>query len=121
MASEPLPEPDSEQFAALVGGGGPGLVYGLLYWRRANPPTASEISFFLQAAASDDSSADAVLRVLRNYFDIALVERGGAGRYELRGWAPGRPGSGVLPHKLAVASAGSRSCAYCVASGFPAT
>ena len=94
MSNEPLPEPESEQLAALLGEGSVRLVYGLLYRRRRNPPTATEISFFLDAAASAGISADRVLRSLKTQFDIATVIRDGDERYELRGWADHRPSAG---------------------------
>ena len=96
MSHEPLPEPESEQLAALLGEGSARLAYGLLYRRQTNPPTAAEIGFFLDTAASARMPADRVLRSLRTHFDIASVVRDGGERYELRGWAPyhretGRP------------------------------
>jgi hypothetical protein len=87
VAYDPLPEPESEQLAALLGEGAARLVYGLLCRRRRNPPTAAEISFFLDAAASAGMSADRALRSLRTHFDIATIVRNGSERYELRGWA----------------------------------
>jgi hypothetical protein len=87
MSQEPLPEPEGEQLAALLGDSSTRLAYGLLYRRRSNPPTAAEIGFCLDAAASGGTSADRVLRSLRAHFDIAAVVRHGDERYELRGWA----------------------------------
>jgi len=91
VAYDPLPEPESEQLAALLGEGAARLVYGLLCRRRRNPPTAAEISFFLDAAASAGMSADRALRSLRTHFDIATVTRDGSERFELRGWSTHRP------------------------------
>jgi hypothetical protein len=91
VAYDPLPEPESEQLAALLGESAARLVYGLLCRRRRNPPTAAEISFFLDAAASAGMSADRVLRTLMTHFDIAVVVYDGDERYELRGWAAHRP------------------------------
>lgn len=91
VAYDPLPEPESEQLAALLGEGAARLVYGLLCRRRRNPPTAAEISFFLDAAASAGMSADRALRSLRTHFDIATITRDGSERFELRGWAAHRP------------------------------
>lgn len=65
MSHEPLPEPESEQLAALLGEGSARLAYGLLYRRQTNPPTAAEIGFFLDTAASARMPADRVLRSLR--------------------------------------------------------
>jgi hypothetical protein len=97
MADTPLPEPESEQLAALVGSGSIRLVYGLLHRRQRNPPTPGEIGLFLQAAASADTSAARALRYLRDYFDIAAVTAQGEERYQLRGWAGTKPASSVLP------------------------
>lgn len=91
VAYDPLPEPESEQLAALLGESTARLVYGLLRRRWRNPPTAVEISFFLDAAASAGMSADRALRSLKTHFDIATVVRDGSERYELRGWAIHRP------------------------------
>jgi hypothetical protein len=98
MSNEPLPEPESEQIAALLGEGSARLVYGLLYRRKSNPPSASEIRFFLDAAASAGMSIDRVLRSLRNYFAIASVVRDGGEQYALRGWAPHQPATGRPPY-----------------------
>jgi hypothetical protein len=88
MSHEPLPEPESEQLATLLGDSSARLAYGLLYRRRSNPPTAAEIGFFLNAAASAGLSNDRVLRSLKAHFEIASVIRDGDERHELRGWAP---------------------------------
>jgi hypothetical protein len=79
----PLPEPESEQLAALLDESAARLVYGLLCRRRSNPPTTAEISFFLDAAASAGVSGDRALRSLRIHFDIATVIRDGVERHEL--------------------------------------
>jgi hypothetical protein len=95
MSYEPLPEPESEQLAAVMGESSARLVYGLLYRRGSNPPTVAEIGFFLSAAASAALSADRVLLSLKTHFDIASVVRAdGNERYELRGWAPHHLGTG---------------------------
>ncbi len=115
MSYEPLPEPESEQLAVLLGEGAVRLVYGLLYRRRANPPTAAEIGFFLDAAASAGMSTDRVLRSLRAHFDIASVVRDGGERYELRGWAPHYPVTGrpVLSLRRRAEALAPGFCAQC--------
>ena len=95
MPHEPLPDPESEQLAALLGDGTGRLVYGLLYRRRPSPPTASEIGFFLTTAASASMPADRVIRSLRTHFDITEIGRDGDTRYELRGWAPQHTATGL--------------------------
>lgn len=101
MAETPLPEPESEQLAVLLGTSNLRLVYGLLYRRRDSPPTAAEIRFFLQTAAASTGSADQALRSLRDYFDIAAdVDAQQAVRYRLRSWAGARSPSDVLPISL---------------------
>jgi 5-methylcytosine-specific restriction endonuclease McrA len=97
MSGTPLPEPESEQLAALLGSGSLRLVYGLLHRRRGNPPTADEIRFFLQASAAADGSVDRALRGLRDHFDVVAVTLEGTVRYQLRGWAGARPASQALP------------------------
>lgn len=96
MADTPLPGPESERLAALVGGGSLRLVYGLLYRRQDNPPTAKEIAFFLQAASAD-TSVDGVIRSLREYFEITTELLKGEERYKLRGWAGSRPVTELVP------------------------
>ncbi len=115
MHDRPLPEPESEQLATLPDDGSTRLVYGLLYRRRRNPPTAAEIRFFLEAAGSDSAMADSALRSLESYFDIAVVTCDGAARYELRGWSDTPPMPGTQPLSLrrrAQALAAGR-CAQC--------
>ena len=115
MPHEPLPEPESEQLAALLGDGTARLVYGLLYRRRSNPPTAAEIGFFLNAAASASMSTDRVIRSLRTHFDIAEIDRNGGERYELHGWAPHHSATGIpvlsLPRRAQALAPGL--CAQC--------
>jgi HNH endonuclease len=115
MAHTRLPEPESEQLAALIGNSSLRLVYGLLYRRRRNPPTADEVSFFPQAAASDDVPADQATRGLRDYFDIAMVTLDGADRYQLRGWAGIRSPADVLPisSRLRAQALAPARCAQC--------
>ena len=95
MPPEPLPDPESEQLAALLGDGTARLVYGLLYRRRSSPPTAAEIGLFLSAAASASMPADRVIRSLRTHFDITDIDRDGGTRYELRGWAAQHRSTGL--------------------------
>jgi hypothetical protein len=115
MTDTPLPEPESEQLAALVGSGSIRLVYGLLHRRQHNPPTEGEIGLFLQAGASADTSADRALRYLRDYFDIATVGAQGEERFKLRGWAGIQPISGVLPvsSRLRAEILAPARCAQC--------
>jgi hypothetical protein len=115
MSPEPLPEPESEQLAVLLGDGAARLVYGLLYRRRSNPPTLDEIGFFLKAAASANMSADRVIRSLRTHFDISGIVRGGGERYELRGWAPHHAATGmpVLSLRRRAQALAPGLCAQC--------
>lgn len=116
MFHEALPEPESEQLAALLEEGSVRLVYGLLYRRRRNPPTATEIGFFLNAAAASAGiSADRSLRSLETHFEIETVIRDGEKRYELRGWAARNPAEGrppLRPRRRAQALA-SGTCGMC--------
>jgi hypothetical protein len=114
MADTPLPEPESERLAALVGGGSLRLAYGLLYRRRSHPPTADEIVFFLQTASAD-TPFDQVLRGLRDYFDVALATIDGQERYELLGWAGTRPVGDFVPisSRLRAQALASGRCTMC--------
>jgi hypothetical protein len=96
MADTPLPGPESERLAALVGGGSLRLVYGLLYRRQDNPPTVKEIAFFLQAASANASVSE-VVQSLREYFEITAELLKGEERYRLRGWAGSRPVTELVP------------------------
>jgi HNH endonuclease len=93
--SPQLPEPDSEQIAALVGSTTQRLLYGFLYRRRDNPPTLGELRFFVSDALGEDqSSTERRLREPRRYFEI---EADVQGRYLLTGWSPTRPPSAGIP------------------------
>lgn len=82
-----LPEPDSEELAALVGSEVQRVLYGLLYRRRSNPPTMVELrAFVADAFGEDHSQTDRRLRELRRFFDIQAVQAGADYRYLLRGW-----------------------------------
>jgi hypothetical protein len=101
VADTPLPEPESEQLASLLGTSNLRLVYGLLFRRRGNPPTAAEIRFFLETAATSAGPADQVLRGLKDHFEIAAeVDGEQAVRYRLLGWAGTRSPADWLPVSL---------------------
>jgi HNH endonuclease len=90
--SPKLPEPDSEQIAALVGSTTQRLLYGFLYRRRDNPPTMAELRFFVaNALGEDQSQTDRRIRELRRYFEIEAAWIDNQSRYLLRGWSPTRP------------------------------
>src|SRR5258705_1789090 len=95
MADSPeLPEPDSEQIAALVGSTTQRLLYGFLYRRRDNPPTMVELRFFVtNALGEDQSQTDRRVRELRRYFEIEAARIDNGSRYVLRGWSATRPHS----------------------------
>jgi len=87
-----LPEPDSEELAALVGSTTQRLIYGLLYRRRSNPPTLAELKLFATDSLGEDGGrTDQWLRELQRYFDIEAAGAPGHERYALMGWSPGRP------------------------------
>ena len=95
VAYDPLPEPESEQLAALLEESTARLVYGLLYRRRRNAPTAArDPASSWMPPRRPAFPADRVLRSLKTHFDIATVIRDGGERYELRGWAAHRPSAG---------------------------
>ena len=87
-----MPEPDSEQIAALVGSTTQRLFYGFLYRRRDSPPTMAELRFSVaNALGEDQSQTDRRVRELRRYFDIEAARAGNEHRYLLRGWSATRP------------------------------
>jgi hypothetical protein len=89
--ADDLPEPESDELAAIVGSSALRLLYALLYRRRDNPPTMAEIRLFLATALGGDQvHFDRRLRELRGQFDIPAVPIGGKFRYPLRGWAATR-------------------------------
>lgn len=115
--TDSLPEPDSEQIAALVGSATQRLFYGLLYRRRANPPTMTELRFFVaNALGEEQSQADHCVRELRRYFEIEeAVSADGENRYILRNWSPTRPsgaGADISLRRRAEVLAPQR-CAQC--------
>jgi hypothetical protein len=93
VANSPeLPEPDSEQIAALVGSTAQRLLYGFLYRRRDNPPTMVELRFFVTNALGEDrSQTDRRVRELRRYFEIEAPRIDDQSRYILQGWSATRP------------------------------
>lgn len=114
MVDTPLPGPGSERLAVLVGEDSLRMVYGLLHRRRAHPPTAKEIAYFLQAA-SVDRAVEQVIVELREYFYIAKVILDGEERYELRGWAGIRPLSklALISPRLRAETLALGRCAMC--------
>ncbi|MEI2775201.1 MAG: HNH endonuclease signature motif containing protein [Tetrasphaera sp.] len=89
MSDRPLPEPDSEELATLVGSSMQRMLYGLLYRRRnTNPPTMVELrAFAADALGEDQSQTDRRVRELRRYFEILVQRPDGQPRYVLTGWA----------------------------------
>jgi hypothetical protein len=111
----PLPEPDSEELAALVGSPTLRLLYGWLYRRRENPPTMAEVRFFMATALDEDHvHFDRRLRELRTFFDIPAVNEGGEFRYPLQGWAA-TPSSDATPISLQLRAQvlAPQRCAQC--------
>jgi hypothetical protein len=96
--SPELPEPDSEQIAALVGSTTQRLLYGFLYRRRGRPPSSAEVSFFVSDALGEDpASIDRRLRELQRYFEIEALDVEGQNRYRLTGWSATRPPQAAIP------------------------
>lgn len=114
MADTPLPEPESERLAALVGQGSLRLTYGLLYRRRSHPPTEKEITFFLQTASAETPFGQ-LIRSLREYFDVAATPLDGEVRYQLTGWAGTRSKSEQVPisPRLRVQALARGRCSLC--------
>lgn len=115
-ANPPLPEPESEELAALISSASLRLLYGLLYRRRDNPPTMAEIRLFMATALGEDQvHFDRRLRELRDYFYIPAVRNGPHYRYPLRGWvrhsrAEGGP---AISSRLRAQVLAPQRCAQC--------
>ena len=114
--TQQLPEPDSEEIAALVGSTTQRLLYGFLYRRRDNLPTMPELRFFVSDALGEEqASTERRLRELRRYFDIEAVEIDSESRYRLHRWSATRPphaGVAISPRRRAEVLAPQR-CAQC--------
>lgn len=111
-----LPEPDSEQVAALVGSTTQRLLYGFLFRRRDSPPTMAELRLFVASALGEDQSqTDRRLRELRRYFEIEAVRIDNEIRYVLRGWSATRPASAGVAISLRRRAEilASQRCAQC--------
>jgi hypothetical protein len=86
MADAALPEPMSDALTQLVGGSRQRALYGLLYRRRSNPPTAAEISYFLSDVAGEqEASLSAVLAPIEAHFAVDVTAESSP-RYLLAGW-----------------------------------
>jgi hypothetical protein len=117
MAELPqLPEPDSEQIATLVGSTTQRLLYGLLYRRRSNPPTMTQLRFFVTDSLGEpQSDTERRLSELRRYFEIVEVLIGNEIHYRLQGWSATRPhdiGAAISLRRRAEVLAPQR-CAQC--------
>lgn len=91
-AAPNLPEPESEELAALLGSTTQRLLYGFLFRRRGNPPTMVELRLFAaDALGEDQSQTDRRVRELRRHFVITADVIQSEHRYVLRGWTSNRP------------------------------
>lgn len=87
----PLPEPGSDDLAAIVTDAATRDIYSLLYRRRDNPPTMVEIRAYMNDKQGEDhSQTDRRVRSLRERgFDLPAIQQGSEHRYVLKGWRPG--------------------------------
>lgn len=90
---QPLPEPGSDELAALVTDAATRDIYEFLHRRRANPPTMVEIrAYMANKVGESHSQTDRRVRSLRERgFDLPTVQNGREHRYVLKGWRPGGP------------------------------
>ena len=93
----PLPEPDSDELRALVTDSNTREIYGLLYRRRANPPTMVEIrAYMADKSGESHSHVDRRTRNLREVgLDVDTPRAGRHVRYLLAGWLEDGPTKGV--------------------------
>ncbi|MDF1605905.1 hypothetical protein [Nocardioides sp. YIM 152315] len=111
----PLPEPDSETLLGLLSGGRSIALYGLLFRRRQNPPTATEIGYFLQNVAGEDAEdVDRALAPLRAHFAVVATDDEPA-RYFLTGWLHIEQGAVFQPIDLRLRAEvlAPQCCAQC--------
>jgi 5-methylcytosine-specific restriction endonuclease McrA len=85
-----LPTPDSDELKSLIAGHEAREIYRLLYERRTNPPTMTEIRRLIEHQfGAPHAQTDRRLRDLRSAFDVPTERVPGARnefRYRLRGW-----------------------------------
>lgn len=115
MPDAALPEPLSDKLLSLIAGARQRAVYGLLYRRRANPPTEQELRFFVENVAGDDvDDIDDVLRPLEATFEIERTVDDPP-RFELRGWAQAAPSAArqTISLRLRAEVLASQRCAQC--------
>ena len=105
----------SDVLTHLIGGSRQRALYGLLYRRRSNPPTAAEISYFLSDVAGEQAEdLNSVLRPLQTHFDIE-VTADASPRYLLAGWKSVDEASVHQPISLRLRAEvlASQRCAQC--------
>ncbi|WP_205473024.1 HNH endonuclease [Nocardioides sp. SYSU D00038] len=111
----PLPEPDSETLPGLLSGGRSIALYGLLFRRQQNPPTAAEIGYFLQSVGGEDAEdLDRALTPLRAHFAVLETDDEPA-RYRLSGWLDIEQGAVFQPIDLRLRAEvlAPQRCAQC--------
>jgi hypothetical protein len=92
----PLPEPGSDELAALVTDSVARDIYGLLHRRRDHPPTMREVEAYMASkSGADHTHVNRRLRALRESgIDVPAVYMDGDYRYPLKGWRPTGPRKG---------------------------
>lgn len=92
MTSADLPEPDSDELKALLRETEQQVIYRLLYERRDDPPTMTEIeAFYADQAGGAHAQTGRRLRDMYAIFDMKPERRDGVWVYPLRGRATSKP------------------------------
>lgn len=115
MSGNDLPDPISDQLVSLVAGSRQRALYGLLFRRRANPPSEKEIAYFLADVAGEDSGdLETLLAPLDNHFRIARTPDDPP-RYRLDGWQATDPDAVQQPISLRLRAEvlSAQRCAQC--------
>lgn len=90
--SSELPEPDSAELPALLHEEEQRVIYRLLYSRRDDPPTMTEIeAFYAEQAGGAHAHTGRRVRDMYAIFDMKPERRDGRWVYPLRGWAMKAP------------------------------
>lgn len=91
MTSADLPKPDSEELKAVLRGAEQQIIYRLLYQRRGDPPTMTQIeTFYAEQTGEAHAQTGRRVRAMYGVFNARPELRDGRWVYPLRGWAEER-------------------------------
>lgn len=112
-----LPEPQDEELRQLLGPGSrQWLLYALLHRRQPNPPTETELRFYLETVGADAGDLPQLLTLLTDHFDISHVrDKAGDVRYQLADWQATEPSSreGKISLRLRAEVLAPQRCTQC--------